>query len=131
MRRFSLPYAVVSLCGAALLFSACGGGGDDDAGAASVPTSPAVPTQRPAIFVVVFDNTFSPGQRTVKAGDEVKWEWDGKNPHSVVGTFDGVAVDSGQKSGKETFSFKFEKAGTFEYQCGVHGAGMAGKITVQ
>ena len=133
MRRVSLQMALLSLAGAMVLLSACGGGGDDEADAAeaALPTAAHITTQKAEVSILVFDNTFSHSQRTVKVGDEVHWDWDGKNPHSVAGTFDGAAVESGQLTGKNRFTFKFEKAGTFEYQCGVHGAGMAGKITVQ
>jgi plastocyanin len=32
--------------------------------------------------------------------------------------------------GTGQYLFAFQKAGTFEYQCGVHGASMTGKITI-
>ncbi|MGH2607804.1 MAG: cupredoxin domain-containing protein [Tepidiformaceae bacterium] len=132
MRRLYLPCVLISLCVGLASLTACGGGGgEDEASASSRPSAARPATERPAASVAVLDNLFNPGQRSIKVGDEVNWDWNGTNAHSVVGTFDGAAVDSGQKSGSNRFTFKFEKAGTFEYHCGVHGAAMSGKITIQ
>lgn len=97
-------------------------------------TTTAQPTattaQSGAVTIRVEDNAFAPESRTVPVGTEVTWQWAGSNPHSVVGTFAGAAVSSPtQNSG--TFKFTFTSAGTFAYQCGVHGQTMSGTIVVQ
>lgn len=127
MPRLSVLYLALLL----LPLSACGSGDDDDAGAASQPTSGgAAATQGPAKSIDVMDNLFAPNQLIVAVGEEVHWDWRGTNPHSVVGTFDGKEIDSGQKTGNNRFTLKFDAPGTFEYHCAVH-ASMVAKVTVR
>lgn len=119
--------------------AACGGSGYGNtpapATATPAPQAAASPTLGAAggslITVQVEDNTFSPANLTVPAGAKVTWSWSGKNPHSVVGTWQGNAVESPQLRGQGSFEFTFKAAGTFAYQCGVHGAAMTGKVTVK
>jgi plastocyanin len=85
---------------------------------------------RPAVSIK--DNSYDPATLTVKAGTTVTWDWNGsRNPHSVVGQFAGSTVDSGTKTGSGQFTFAFPSAGTFAYQCGVHGASMSGRVVVE
>ena len=86
---------------------------------------------RSLITIQIDDNTFAPSNLTVPMGTKVTWEWGGKNPHSIVGSWEGAAVQSQQFSRAGSFEFTFATAGTFTYQCGVHGAAMAGKVTVK
>lgn len=108
-------------------FAACGD--DDDDGDATNPPASAVGGDD--AIVAISDNKFEPNNVTVTPNHEVTWEWSGGNPHSVVGTFDGESVRSPQLTGGGTFTFSFSKAGTFEYQCGVHGASMSGRVIVE
>jgi plastocyanin len=124
--RLAILYLALLL----LPLSACGGGDDDNAGAASQPTSPGGQTEAAAKIIDVMDNLFTPNQLIVAVGEEVHWDWRGSNPHSVVGTFAGEEIDSGQKSGENRFTLKFEEPGTFEYHCAVH-ASMVAKVTVR
>jgi plastocyanin len=124
---FILTLAVAAL----LLFSACGGGGGSNASAKdpgikanSQPTS----TPPPVVVIQIADNTFTPAEVTIKAGTTVRWNWGGSNPHSVVIG----GADSGQHTGSGTYERTFRDGGTtLSYQCGVHGAAMAGKIIVE
>lgn len=97
---------------------ACGGGGDDDGGGGDSK-------------VEVIDVLFRPDAITIGVGKTVTWEWRGRLPHQVVGTFNGVEVKSERMSGTGTFSYTFDTAGVFEYICGVHVTGMAGKVTIE
>lgn len=120
--------ALAALAGMA--FIACGG--DDE----NPTTGPQATTAAPAAAsapgaIKIGDNFFQPATVTVKAGDKVTWTWGGGAPHAVVGKFDGKDVKSDTKTGSGTFEFTFTKAGTFDYQCGVHGPSMPGKITIQ
>ena len=135
--------ALAALAGMA--FTACGG--DDDtatnpttapqATTAAEATKPAAssaaqPTAATAAGAIkIGDNFFQPATANVKAGEKVTWTWGGGAPHAVVGKFDGKDVKSDTKTGSGTFEFTFTKAGTFDYQCGVHGPSMPGKITIQ
>jgi plastocyanin len=68
---------------------------------------------------LTIDNfTFKPDVVTVPVGTKVTWENDDDIPHSIVettGKFHSMALDTEDK-----FSFTFDKAGTFEYFCGLH-----------
>ena len=135
------PLAALALVGGTMV--ACGDDDDDDddggnetatrAATTAAATQPAGnPTTATAtgVRISVGDNVFDPDEETVPVGTEVTWQWAGSNPHSVVGTFNGEDVESEtQTSG--TFEFTFDAAGTFEYQCGVHGAAMSGEIVVE
>jgi amicyanin len=61
---------------------------------------------------------FEPDTITVPVGTTVVWENKDDIPHTVVsmdGTFRSAALDT-----EDTFSFTFNKAGTFEYFCSLH-----------
>ena len=126
---------LVAVVAASAFATACGG--DDDGGGSA--TSAANPTRSsgnsgpPANLtkVTISDNKFTPSNLTVPVGATVTWEWTGANPHSVVGTFEGKEIQSPKLTGTGVYLEAFQKAGKFEYQCGVHGAAMKGTITIQ
>ncbi|MEP7214943.1 MAG: plastocyanin/azurin family copper-binding protein [Anaerolineaceae bacterium] len=130
--RVFLSVPVVLLLGFA---AACAGDGTSKTAApASSPSASGTSvntTGRSLITIQVADNTFTPSNLTVPMGTKVTWEWGGGSPHSVAGNWQGAAVQSQQFSRAGSFEFTFETAGTFTYQCGVHGAAMAGKVTVK
>ena len=118
----------------AAVAAGCGGDGSgkaDTPGAATPTRTSSAAAGQSLISIQVADNSFAPANLTVPKGTKVTWDWAGTNPHSVVGTWAGSAVQSAQQRGSGTFAFTFEAAGTFNYQCGVHGAAMAGKVTVK
>jgi plastocyanin len=77
---------------------------------------------------LTIDNfTFKPDTITVPVGTKVVWENDDDIPHSIVettGKFHSAALDTDDK-----FGFTFDRAGTFEYFCGLH-PHMKGKVVV-
>ena len=77
---------------------------------------------------LTIDNfTFKPDTVTVAVGTRIVWQNDDDIPHSIVettGKFHSPALDTEDK-----FSFIFDKAGTFEYFCGLH-PHMKGKVVV-
>jgi len=85
--------------------------------------------------VICKNNKFIPESLTVKVGTTVTWVnqdgyihtvTSGTSPSERSGLF-----DSGNLNGGETFSFTFDKAGTFDYFCIPHfSLGMIGKIIV-
>ncbi|MEO8538302.1 MAG: hypothetical protein ABI577_01085 [bacterium] len=111
---------------------ACGGSNDT-----SKTASPAAATTSnggiPAALttVTISDNKFTPVALQIPVGATVTWNWTGLARHSVKGTFDGQEVNSPTLSGTGVFLFAFQKAGIFEYECGIHGAAMKGTITIQ
>jgi len=73
----------------------------------------------PGINRATIDNfTFKPETLTVRLGTTLAWVNEDDIPHSIVeasGKFHSAALDTG-----DTFSFTFDKTGTFEYFCGLH-----------
>ena len=93
--------------------------------AASNPSSAAPPD---STQIAIKDFMFTPNSLTVKAGSTVTWVNRDDEPHSVVsdtGLFRSGAVDT-----NETFSFKFDKPGTYHFTCAIHPR-MVGTIIVQ
>jgi plastocyanin len=118
-RRIALGVVLaLSVVAALPLFAACGG---DDSSA-----------NDPNVSVVqISDNQFTPAAVVVRQGASVKWVWSGKHAHSVVGKFGDREVSSAQNKGSGSLEFTMNAKGAFPYQCGVHGAAMTGKITVE
>jgi plastocyanin len=77
---------------------------------------------------VTIDNfAFSPSSLTVSAGSEVTWTNQDDIPHSIV--LPGVAHSKPLDS-NDTFSYRFDKSGTYSYICGLH-PHMHGEIVVR
>ncbi len=123
MQRRLLGAAVV------LAFAGLAACGDDDDGDTTPTSEGGIPQGLTTIMVL--DNRFLPVGLQVPVGTRVTWQWDSEARHSIVGNFYEQEVRSDEQSGEETFQFTFERAGVFEYQCGVHGAAMAGRVTLQ
>jgi len=70
---------------------------------------------------------------TIAAGSTVTWSWNAAGSHSIQSTglppevFRNSVVMAGANS---TYSVTFRTAGTYPYQCQVHGAAMTGRIVV-
>ena len=99
-----------------------------------VPTvAPApAPSTAPAgnVAATVVDNRFEPKELTIAVGSTVTWTNNGNNIHTLTSA-DGL-FDSGGLLGGQTFSFKFDKAGTYRLICRQHGLnGMAAQVIVQ
>lgn len=78
--------------------------------------------------IVVKNFMFMPMSLTVKAGSTVTWANKDVEPHTVVsdtGLFRSAAMDT-----NESFSFKFDKSGTYHFTCSIHPQ-MVGTIVVQ
>jgi plastocyanin len=79
-------------------------------------------------IVMAKDFMFAPTSLTIKAGSTVTWTNHDDEPHTVVST-EGL-FRSGALDTNESFSFRFEKAGTYRYACSIHPR-MLGTIVVQ
>lgn len=76
--------------------------------------------------ITIQNFAFSPAELKVKTGTIVIWINDDSTPHTIKSaTFNSAALANGDK-----FEFKFDKAGTFDYTCGIHPS-MQGKIIVE
>jgi plastocyanin len=78
--------------------------------------------------IVVKDFMFNPTPLTVKAGSTVTWTNMDDEPHTVVS--DTGLFKSGGMDTNESFSFKFDKPGTYHFTCSIHPR-MVGTIVVQ
>jgi plastocyanin len=81
-----------------------------------------------ATKVVVKDFMFMPTPLTVKAGSTVTWTNKDDEVHNVVS--DTGAFKSGGMDTNDSFSFKFEKPGTYHFACSLHPR-MVGTVVVQ
>jgi plastocyanin len=78
--------------------------------------------------VTIKNFDYSPMDITIKAGDTVTWKNLDGEPHTVVstdGAFRSKALDE-----NDSFSFRFDKPGTYKYVCSIHPQ-MKATITVQ
>jgi plastocyanin len=81
-----------------------------------------------ATKVVMKDFMFMPTPVTVKAGSTVTWTNMDDEPHTVVsdtGLFKSGGIDT-----SESFSYKFDRPGTYRFTCSIHPR-MVGTVVVQ
>ena len=78
--------------------------------------------------IVVKDFMFSPTPLTVKAGSTVTWINKDDEPHTVVS--DTGVFKSGGMDTNESFSYNFDKPGTYHFTCSIHPR-MVGTVVVQ
>jgi plastocyanin len=105
MRRFLLPVTVVcGLLGAAVAWS------------------------QEASPIKIDNFKFGPEKLTIEKGTEVTWTNRDDIPHSIV--MMALGVHSKPLDTDDTFAFRFDKAGTYNYICGIHPA-MHGRIVVR
>jgi plastocyanin len=124
------------------MFVACGPDPDDSFGAtttAAPETTSAVtfPANGETADMSAIDNNFVPQTLEVKAGTEVVFTNNGRNPHNVAPEGDPKATAWGVLDADfnpaDTYSRVFDRPGTYVFYCTIHGsstAGMFGTITV-
>ena len=78
--------------------------------------------------IVAKDFAFNPTPLTVKAGATVTWTNMDDEPHTVVS--DTGVFKSGGMDTNESFSYKFDKPGTYHFTCSIHPR-MVGTVVVQ
>jgi plastocyanin len=96
-------------------------------GAMEMPV-PSIADPADATKILVKDFTFNPTLMTVKAGSTVTWTNMDDEPHTV--TSDTGLFRSGGMDTNDSFSFKFDKPGTYHITCSIH-PGMVGTVVVQ
>jgi plastocyanin len=94
-----------------------------------VPCPPMDTAAPPGTHTVdVVDFSYNPQTINISAGDTVHWVWQADD-HSVTSDVSGQ-FGSGVNNTGHTFDHMFMSAGTFNYHCSVHGAGMHGMVVV-
>ncbi|MFL5759861.1 MAG: cupredoxin family copper-binding protein [Thermomicrobiales bacterium] len=101
-----------------------------EGGAATPAASPAASTNGGATeqAVTIQGFAFNPPTLTIPVGTTVTWTNQDSAPHTATSN-DG-AFQSGKLDQGKSYSFTFDKAGTYDYHCEYH-ANMHGTITVQ
>jgi len=93
----------------------------------------AAPTSQPAAATtaqVSIDNfSFSPAELTVVAGTSVTWTNRDDVIHTATSSQKPALFNSGTLDTDQKYTYRFEKAGTYEYFCKVH-PHMTGKVIV-
>jgi plastocyanin len=89
----------------------------------AVAASATVPT-----VVMAKDFMFAPLSLSVTVGSTVTWTNQDDEPHTVAS--DAGLFRSGAMDTHESFSFRFDKPGTYHYACSIHPR-MVGTIIVQ
>ena len=105
MRRTLVAFTLLAVVGT--LAAGCGGGKSSSGGG----------SQSSGTAVTIDNLAFSPATLNVKAGQQVTWTNKQDIAHTV--TADGGAFDHQMPPGA-TFSFLFDKAGSFPYHCTIH-----------
>jgi plastocyanin len=89
----------------------------------AVAASPPVPAR-----IEIKDFMFEPRSLTITAGSTVTWANLDEEPHTVVS--DTALFRSGALDTAGTFSFRFDKPGTYHFACSIHPQ-MVGTIVVR
>jgi amicyanin len=87
--------------------------------AGSTASAPNAPAQAGPNAVDINNFAFGPTTLTVPVGTTVTWTNRDEEPHTVVSS-DGSTFHSPGMGTGGTYSFKFDKAGTFDYVCSIH-----------
>ena len=96
--------------------SSPGGGGDSSTAAAGGSAAAAGGAAKATATVDVKNFEFNPGTATVKVGGKVTWKFDDSTGHTVNA---GGKTSPTLANGK-TYSYTFNKAGTYKYICTIH-----------
>ena len=116
---------VVSLVSATLM----AGCSDGPAGTGETPPLSVSVDVGNVFFQSVRNASMDPAVDTVAAGGTVIWTWIETGTHTV--RFPGLPESPTFIDIGSMFSMSFPAAGTFAYDCGVHGSVMAGTIVVK
>ncbi|HEY7036359.1 MAG TPA: ScyD/ScyE family protein [Thermomicrobiales bacterium] len=81
----------------------------------------ATATASDQVAVAIYDFGFDPPTLTIKAGTTVTWTNTGEVEHTSVSFDKGEKTwDSDIMEPGDTYSYTFDKPGTFDYECGLH-----------
>jgi len=92
-------------------------------------TSSAAPGGARTVDVAIQNFAFSPVTVTVDPGDTVRWTNFDSASHSAVTIVTGFITQTLAQN--QSASLTFDRAGTFDYICGVHGPSMRGTVVVR
>ena len=125
-RAAGIIIAMVVMLAVLTLTAACGSSGGDNT--TTTTATPGTTGGGGGAQVVMKSMAFDPASVTIKAGESVTWTNQDSATHTVVGDDD--EFQSGDLANGASFSFTFDKAGTYTYHCGIHPS-MKGTVVVQ
>ncbi|SRR6266704_2988090 len=122
-----LALAALAGCGSSYGTGTSGGGGGP-AGSVTVGNNGQI------VFISAHNGTANPAVDTVAVGGTVTWTWTNNQAvsHSVESEGSTSFASSPIMSGNgQTYAVTFTAAGTYQYDCAVHGTAMRGTIVVR
>jgi len=120
--------AALAGCGGSYGTGTSGGGGGGPAGSVTVGNNGQI------VFISVHNGTANPAVDTVAVGGTVTWTWTNNQSvsHSVESQGSTSFASSPIMSGNgQTYAVTFTAAGTYQYDCAVHGQQMRGTVVVR
>jgi len=81
-------------------------------------------------FVSSHNGSQNPAVDTIPVGGTITWTWSGALLHSVQSVGSTSFASSSTKTAG-TYAVTFSTAGTYQYDCAVHGSAMRGTVVVQ
>lgn len=125
---FVVMFALTFVFGGTAAFAGDQAAISDGGGTSPAPQTTTTAPQSALVSVAIQNMAYSPANITVPAGTTVTWINRDTVPHTV--TRDGVEGPlSGTLQPGQTFSFTYNRAGTFTYHCLIH-PNMQGTVTV-
>lgn len=121
------PRRLLSLVSATLLASC----GDGPAGSGETPPPTATVNVANILFQSARNGSTDPAIDTVATGGTVTWTWTEAGTHTVRFDDAGFPESPAFSDDGSVFSTSFPDAGSYTYDCGVHGLGMTGTIVVK
>jgi hypothetical protein len=112
----------------AVLLSGCG---DGPSGTGDNPPSSISVDVGNIFYRSVHNGSVNPALDTVAVGGTVTWTWTQAGAHGVRFEDPGIPASAELSESGSVFGTTFPTAGTFTYDCTVHGPGMAGTIVVK
>jgi plastocyanin len=106
------PRALVGSAVVVASLLGCGGGG----GGSSTPTGSTAGRSPDAVTIQNF--AFAPPNLTIATETTVTWSNADQSTHTV--TADDKSFDAGNLAPGNSFSFRFQRAGTYAYHCNIH-----------
>jgi plastocyanin len=111
---------------------------DDDDGDITTPGDGTSSSRTVTVGNIFFESnsnsTRNPAVDTVSTGGTVTWDWSGTGnvPHSVESEGTPQFTSSSTLTGDDqSYTVTFPTAGTYQYDCAVHGSQMTGTIVVR
>lgn len=127
MNKIILFVLIVLIIGIAVYFLLNGGYQSASPSSIPSPSPQSTKNQSEELNKISIENfAFNPPVLNIKVGDAVAWV----NRDSSIHTVDSDIFKSGNLNTGESFEFKFNTQGNFDYICGIHPS-MKGKIIVE